>query len=111
MTEDIEVSKLGKLSLHKNIDNIEIETAERKKMDMSDDKESDGWDQISKNDGEIVTDDIEVLKMEKLGSKENDDNIEEKHNERNRMDTSDGKESDESYQIYKNDEERVTNDI
>ena len=37
-------------------------------MDMSDDKESDERDQISKNDEEIVTDDIEVLKMGKLSS-------------------------------------------
>ena len=32
-------------------------------MDMSDDKESDERDRISKNDEEIVTDDIEVFKL------------------------------------------------
>ena len=35
-------------------------------MDMSDDKESDERDQISKNDEERVTDDIEVFKLGKL---------------------------------------------
>ena len=46
-------------------------------MDMSDDKESDERDQISKNNEEKGTDDIEVLKLGKLNSKKNDDNIEE----------------------------------
>ena len=39
-------------------------------------KESDKRDQTSKNDEEIVTDDIEVFKMGKLSSEKNDDNIE-----------------------------------
>ena len=37
-------------------------------MDMSDDKESDERYQISKNDEEKVTEDIEVLKLRKLSS-------------------------------------------
>ena len=45
-------------------------------MDMSEDKDSDERDHISKNDEEILTDDIEVLKMGKLSTKKNDDNIE-----------------------------------
>ena len=48
-----------------------------------------------------MTDDIEVLKLVKLSSKKNYDNIEEYFDERNRMDTSDDKESDEIYQIDK----------
>ena len=43
---------------------------------MRDGKESDERDQISKNYEERVTDDIEVLKLGKLSSKKNDDNIE-----------------------------------
>ena len=42
---------------------------------MSDDRESDERDQRSKNDQEIVTDDIEVFKLGTLSSKKNDDNI------------------------------------
>ena len=76
VTGDIEVLKLGKLSLQKNIDNIEKAYDDRNWMDMSDDNESDERDQISKNDEEKVTDDIEVLKLGKLSSKKNDENIE-----------------------------------
>ena len=43
---------------------------------MSDDKDSDERDQISKKYIERVTDDIEVFKLGKLISKKNDDNIE-----------------------------------
>ena len=43
---------------------------------MSDDKEYDERDQISKNNEEKVTDNIEVFKLGKLSSKKNDDNIE-----------------------------------
>ena len=43
---------------------------------MSDYKGSDERYQIIKSDEEIVTDDIEVLKLGKLSSKKNDDNIE-----------------------------------
>ena len=76
MPEDIEVLKLGKLSPQKNIDNIEKAYDDRNWMGMSDDNESDERDQISKNDEEKVTDDIEVLKLGKLSSKKNDENIE-----------------------------------
>ena len=44
---------------------------------MSDYKESDERDQISKDDEETVTGDIEVLKLVKLSSNKNIDNIEE----------------------------------
>ena len=80
-------------------------------MDMSYDKESDKIDQISKIDEEIVTEYIEVLKMGKLSSQKNIDNIEKESDERNRMDMSDDKDSDERDQLDKNDEERATNDI
>ena len=43
---------------------------------MSDDKESDERDQISKNDEERVTNDIIVLKLGKLGMQINIDKIE-----------------------------------
>ena len=42
-----------------------------------------------------MTDDIEVFKLGKLSSKKNDDNIKRYYDERNRMDISDDKESDE----------------
>ena len=45
-------------------------------MDMSDDKESDKRDQISKIDKEKVTEDIEVLKLGKLSSQKYIENIE-----------------------------------
>ena len=41
MTEDIEVFKWGSFSSHKNIDNIENDSVEINRMDMSDDKYSD----------------------------------------------------------------------
>ena len=43
---------------------------------MSDDRESDEIYQISKNDEEKVTEYIEVLKLRKLSSQKNIDNIE-----------------------------------
>ena len=43
---------------------------------MSDDKDSDERDQISKKYIERLTDEIEVFKLGKLISKKNDDNIE-----------------------------------
>ena len=58
-----------------------------------------------------MTKDIEVLKLGKLSSDKNDDNIEKESDEINWMDMSDKKDSDERYQIDKNYEERVTNDI
>ena len=58
---------------------------------MSDDKEYDERYQISRNDEEKVTEDIEVLKLGKLSSNKNIDNIEKEYDERNRMDMSDYK--------------------
>ena len=49
VTKYIEVLKLGKLSLQKNIDNIERYYDVSNWMDMSDDMKSDERDQISKN--------------------------------------------------------------
>ena len=43
---------------------------------MSDDKEYDERDKISRDDKWIVTDDIEVFKLGKLSSMKNDENIE-----------------------------------
>ena len=45
-------------------------------MDMSDDKDSDERDHVSKNDEERVTDYIYFFKLGKLSSKKDDDNIE-----------------------------------
>ena len=42
-----------------------------------------------------MTDNIEVFKLGKLSSKKNDDNIDKEYYERNRMDMSDEKDSDE----------------
>ena len=50
VTEDIEVLKLGKLSLQKHIDNIEKIYDESDRMDISDDKKSDESHQMSNND-------------------------------------------------------------
>ena len=48
VTGDIEVFKLGKLSSKKNDDNIEKESDEGNRMDMSDDKDYDERYQIDK---------------------------------------------------------------
>ena len=58
-----------------------------------------------------MTNDIEVLKLGKLSSQKNDDNIEKYYDERNWIDMSDDRDSDERCQIDKNDEEIVPNDI
>ena len=47
----------------KNIGNIDKESDGINWMDIIDDKDSDERDQISKNDEERVTDDIEVFKL------------------------------------------------
>ena len=66
---------------------------------MSDDKDSDERYQISKNDEEIVTDVIEVLKLGKLISQKNMDKVEKEYDKRNWMDMIDDEESDERDQI------------
>ena len=93
------------------MDNIEKESDERNRMDMIYGNEYDERYQISKNYEEIVTVDIVVFKLRKLSSKKNDDNIEKESDERNQMDMSDDRESDEVYHINKHYEEMVTNDI
>ena len=50
VNDDIEVSKLGKLSSKKNYGNVEKESGERNQIDMNDEKEYDERDQIDKND-------------------------------------------------------------
>ena len=61
---------------------------------MSDNKESEERDQIIKNDKEKVTDVIEVLKMEKLSSQKNMENVEKESDGINWIDVSDNKDSD-----------------
>ena len=51
-----------------------------------------------------MTNDIDVLKMRKVCSQKNIDNIKKESDERNRMDISDDKYSDERYQIDKTNE-------
>ena len=99
VTEDIGVFKLRKLISKKNDDNIEKEYDEIKNMDTGDEKVSDKGDQIDKNDEERVTYDIEVLKLGKLGSQKNIDNVEKETDKRNRMDMIDDEEYDERDQI------------
>ena len=49
VSDVIEDLKVGKLSQHKYVDNVETESDKRNKVDMSDDKDSYGRDEISKN--------------------------------------------------------------
>ena len=67
---------LGKLSSQKNIDNIEKQSDEINCMDISNNKEYYERDHIGENDEKSVTNDIEVLKLGKLISQKNIDNIE-----------------------------------
>ena len=93
------------------MDTFEKESDEIIQIYMSDDKESDGIDQIGENDEDRLTGDIEFLKLGKLGSQENIDNVEKEHGERNWIDMSSEKESDERDKIGQNDEYRLTDDI
>ena len=52
-------------------------------MDVIYDRDSDERYQIDKNDEEIVTNDIEVLKLGNFGLQKNTDNIEKESDERN----------------------------
>ena len=94
MTENIEVLELGKLSLQKNIDNIENYYDESNRINMSDDNISYERDHMSKNDEETMTDVIEVLKLGKLSSQKNIDNVEKEYDKRKRMDIIDDEEYD-----------------
>ena len=80
-------------------------------MDMSDDKESNERYQISKNDEVKVSDVIEDLKLGKLISHKNLDNVEKESDVINQMDMSDENDSDERDQISKNDEVNVSDVI
>ena len=55
---------------------LEKDYDERYEINMSNNQKSDKIYQISKNDEEKVTEDIEVLKLWKLSSQKNIDNIE-----------------------------------
>ena len=76
LNRDIENLILRKFSSQKEIDYLEKYYDEINQMDMSDDKEYVKRDQISKIYEEKVTEDIEVLKLVKLRSQKNIDNIE-----------------------------------
>ena len=60
--------QLENLIPQRNIENNDRRYNERYKINMIDDKYYNGRDQISKNDEEKVTEDIEVLKLQKLRS-------------------------------------------
>ena len=75
ITVNIEVLKLVTLSPKKYIYNIEKGYDEINRINMIGDKESDGRDHIGENHEEILTDDIEVLKLVKLSYKRYIDNI------------------------------------
>ena len=67
--------KLQKLSSQKKIDYLEKYYDEINPMGISYEKYSDERDQISKNYEEKMNEDIEVLKLGKLSSQKNVDNI------------------------------------
>ena len=74
MSDVIEHSKLGKLSLHKNLENIEKESDKRNWMDMSDDKDSSERYEISKNYEESLNDvDEESDEIYQIGESKEDD--------------------------------------
>ena len=75
MTDDIEFLKPVELSSKIYIDNIDTEYDERNWIDMIDNKETGERDHIGENDEERLTDDIDLLKMGKLISQKNIDNI------------------------------------
>ena len=93
--------------LHRNIENNDRQYDERYQINMIDDKESDERYQIGEKKEETLNTDIEVLKLRKLSSQKKD-YLEKYPDEINHMDMSDDKESDERYQMSKNDKEKVT---
>ena len=56
MSDVIEDLKLGKLILHKYVENVEIESDKINQLGMSDDNDSAEIDDISKNYEETLTD-------------------------------------------------------
>ena len=76
-----------------------------------DNKESDERYPIGENREDSLNTDIEVLKLRTSSSQKNIDYLEQKTDERNQMDMSNEKGSDERDQIIKNDKEKVTEDI
>ena len=56
MSDIVEDFKVGKLSLHKYVDNVETEYDKINLVDMSDEKDSDERDEISKNYDITLTD-------------------------------------------------------
>ena len=75
---------------------------------MSDNKDSDEREQISKNDEVKVSDIVEDLKVGKLSSHRYVDNVETESDKRNLVDMSDEKGSVERYDISKNDDKTLT---
>ena len=75
----VEELKLGKLSSHKYVDNVEIESDKKNLVDMSDEKDSIEIDEIHKNDDVTLTDvDEEYEEIDKINRKKQDDSESEK---------------------------------
>ena len=88
--------------------NLEKESDKINMMDMSDNKESDEREQISKNYEVKVSDVIEDLKVGKLSSHKYVDNVETELDKINQVDIIDDKDSTKRYKISRNDEEKLT---
>ena len=73
-------------------------------MDVSDNKDSDEIEHISKNYEVKVYDVIEYLKVGKSSSHNYVNNVETESDKRNQVDMSDDRDSAERYEISKNDE-------
>ena len=77
-------------------------TRKKQRINISYDEnitQHDRENKIGENDQYILTDDIEVLKLVKLSSKSDIDNIDKESDERYHIDMIDDKDSDERYQI------------
>ena len=95
LNTDIKVLKLIKLISKIYIDNVDKESDEKMWIDISYDKDYDERCQIGENGEDRLTDDIEVLKLVKLSSKKNIDNIGKEYDEINWKYMSDDKDADE----------------
>ena len=73
MSDIVEDLKMGKMSSHKYVDNVETESDKINLVDMSDEKDSVERDEISKNDDVTLTDvDEESKEIDKMNKKEQD---------------------------------------
>ena len=106
--EDIEIMKLQNLSSQNIYISLEKESDDITPRGMSDNKDSDERDEISKNDEVKVSDITEDLKVGKCISHKYVDNVETKSDKRDLVDISDDRDSAKRDDIGKNDEEKLT---